>query len=141
MPDSQAKQLVRHESGACTVVWGCSARLQTQTRPESLVLDRFSGTSCLTGAANESMESGARICNPYLVADGQGEPVCDGHFGVQDLRQVPGVGVGGPREAHVDVDGAAVLRVHPAQRCADGAAPVASCAQHRKSGTYRTQVT
>ena len=77
------------------------------------------GLACLVGAD--------------LVADGQGEPVGDGQLGVGNLGQVPGVGVGGPREAHVDVDGAAVLRVHPSQRSGDSAAPVASCAQHGQS--------
>lgn len=75
----------------------------------------------------------ARSLWTCLVADGQGEPIRKGHLGIEDLRQVPGVGVGGPREAHIDVDGSAVLRVRAPQRCADGAAPVASCAQHGRS--------
>ena len=63
----------------------------------------------------------------HLVADGEGEPVGDGQAGVEQLRDVPGVGVRGLREAEVDVDGLAVLRVEAAQRAADGRAPVPAC--------------
>ncbi len=63
----------------------------------------------------------------HLIADGEGEPVGDGQAGVEQLRHMPGVGVGGLRKAEVDVDGPAVLWVDAAQRAADGRPPVSAC--------------
>ena len=77
----------------------------------------------------------------HLIADGEWEPVGNGQAGVEQLRDVPGVGVRGLREAEVDVDGPAVLRVDAAQRAADGRSPVSACSgpspgQRREEATH-----
>ena len=52
---------------------------------------------------------------------------------VGQLQQVQRVAPAGAREDHVDVDGAAALRVLARQRRADDGAPVAACARARPS--------
>ena len=69
----------------------------------------------------------------HLVARQEHREAAQAGQQVGQLQQVQRVAVARAREDHVEVDGAAALRVLAPQRRADDGAPVAACARARPS--------